>query len=207
MSEAIANREKSHALTQAEVALIKKTVAAGATDEELRLFLHDCRRQGVHPLDKLLHFSKRAGRYTPITSIDFMRMRAAETADHAGTDDPIYDQPEDSDKPIRWAKTTVHKLVQGQRCPFTATARWTEYYPGKGQGFLWDKMPRLMLGKCAEALALRKAFPKQLHGIYEHAEMMQAEEPEIPRARTVERTSIDQIETPPTEPSDLFIKP
>jgi len=161
-------------LEAAEIDLVKRTIAVGASDEELKLFLFDCRRQGVHPLDKLIHFSKRGGKYTPITSIDFMRMRAADTSEHAGSDDPVYDQPEGTGKPILWAKVTVYRLVQGQRCAFTATARWFEYYPGKGQGFLWDKMPRLMLGKCAEALALRKAFPKQLHGIYEQAELMQA---------------------------------
>ncbi len=160
-----------------EIELVKKTIAAGATEDELRLFLYDCRRQNVHPLDKLVHFSKRGGKYTPITSIDFMRMRAAADGDHAGTDDPVFDIDDNSDKLPRWSKVTVYKLVQGHKCPFTATARWSEYCPGReNEAFMWRKMPRLMLGKCAEALALRKAFPKQLHGIYEKAEMMQADD-------------------------------
>jgi phage recombination protein Bet len=184
MSTAVATTEAPIHYSASEIALVKKTIAAGATDEELKLFLFDCKRQGVHPLDRLIHFSKRGGKYTPITSIDFMRLRADDTGVHAGTDDPVYDLPEDSDKLIRWAKVTVYKFVQSQKVAFTATARWSEYAPPGSEGFMWKKMPRLMLGKCAEALALRKAFPKQLHGIYERAEMDQAEratpEPEAP---------------------------
>ena len=71
------------------------------------------------------------------------------------------------------ATATVHKLMGGERYPFTATARWREYYPGDKQGYMWTKMPFGQLGKCAEALALRKAFPKQLSGLYAPEEMDQ----------------------------------
>jgi hypothetical protein len=128
----------------------------------------------VHPLDKLIHFTKRGGRYTPITSIDFMRMRAADTGELAGNDDPIYVFQEGETVLPQVATVTVYRLTQGQRFPYTASARWAEYKPPTGQDHMWLKMPQLMLGKCAEALALRKAFPKQLHGIYERAEMAQA---------------------------------
>ncbi len=40
------------------------------TDAELKLYFYDCARRGVHPLDKLIHFTKRQGRYTPVVSID-----------------------------------------------------------------------------------------------------------------------------------------
>jgi hypothetical protein len=71
------------------------------------------------------------------------------------------------------ATVTVFKYLEGQRYPFTATARWTEYYPGVKVGFQWHIRPYLMLGKCAEALALRKAFPKLLSGMYAQEEMDQ----------------------------------
>jgi phage recombination protein Bet len=154
--------------------LIRTTIAKDATPDELKLFLYDCQRQGTHPLDRLLHFTKRAGKYTPITSIDFMRIRAAETGELAGSDDAMF-----TGTPAQngfEAHVTVYRLVQGQRCAFSATARWSEYKPD--QAFMWNKMPHTMLGKCAEALALRKGFPRQLAGLYAKEEMEQAEKAE-----------------------------
>ena len=158
-------------VTADEVTLIKATVAAGATDAELKLFLFDCQRQGVHPLDRLLHFTKRSGKYTPITSIDFMRIRAADTGEYAGSDDAEFVH-DDADTPV-YATVTVYRLTQGTRYPYTATARWDEYKPDQND-FLWRKMPHTMLGKCAEALALRKGFPRQLSGLYATEELAQA---------------------------------
>jgi phage recombination protein Bet len=157
-------------VTADHLALVRATIAKDATPAELELFLYDCARQGVHPLDKLIHFTKRAGKYTPITSIDFMRQRAADTGEYAGNDDPLFTGAVKS--AAFEATATVYRLVQGQRYPFAATARWSEYKPD--QDFMWLKMPHVMLGKCAEALALRKAFPKQLAGLYVKEEMEQA---------------------------------
>lgn len=174
MSTAIATMPSAMtapAVTTEQLDLVKKTVANGATADELKLYLYDCARQGVHPLDKLIHFTKRSGKYTPVTSIDFMRIRAADTGEYAGSDDAVFfSEPM---KPDFAATVTVWRLVQGQRCAFTATARWTEYKPD--QDFMWRKMPTTMLAKCAEALALRKGFPRQLSGLYAKEELDQAD--------------------------------
>ena len=167
------------AVTAEQRELIKTTIARGATDDELRLFLYDCARQGVHPLDKLIHFTKRGGRYTPVTSIDLMRTRAAETNEYAGSDDATFEAFDDDGPPVS-ATVTVYRLTQGQRFAYTATARWREYTPGELAGPLWQKMPHTMLAKCAEALALRKAFPRQLAGLYAAEELDQAEAGPLP---------------------------
>lgn len=176
-------------VTDEQLELVRRTVANGATDAELQLYLYDCTRHGVHPLDKLLHFTKRGGKYTPITSIDLLRSRATDTGDLAGIDDPEY--AGDTMTPDFCARVTVYRMVQGQRCPFSATARWSEYKPADGQDHMWRKMPHLMLGKCAEALALRKAFPRQLAGLYAREEMDQAGAP------TVDRATGEIVEAPP----------
>jgi len=157
----------------AQLALIKKTVAAGATADELELYLYDCHRQGVHPLDKLIHFTKRGGKYVPITSIDFLRMQAAKTCEYAGADDAIFTG--EPGKPGFAASMTVYRMVAAFRCAWTATARWEEYFPGETQGHMWRKMPHVMLSKVAESLVLRKAFADRLHGLYTHEEMAQAQ--------------------------------
>jgi phage recombination protein Bet len=159
------------AITQDQIRLIRSTVAKDATDAELELYLFDCRRRGVHPLDKLLHFSKRGGKYTPIVSIDYMRQRAAATHECVGIDDAIFTgTPKHADFA---ATVTVWRFVQGMRCAFPATARWSEYKPD--QDFMWQRMPYLMLGKVAEALSLRRAFPAELSGLYERAELDQVD--------------------------------
>lgn len=171
-TEVVVLEPREVVITNEDTDLIKKTICAGATEPEMKLFFYDCRRRGVHPLDKLIHFTKRSGKYTPITSIDFMRQRAQASGAYAGEDEPVYTTVESGD--VDTCKYTVYRFVQGQRCQWTATARWNEYYPGDQLGFMWKKMPYVMLTKCAEALALRKAFPAELQGLYVKEEMEQA---------------------------------
>jgi phage recombination protein Bet len=184
-------------VTTDHLELVKRTVANGATDAELKLFLFDCARQGVHPLDKLLHFTKRKGRYAPVTSIDLMRTRAADTGEYAGSDDAMFVGGQDDDPPTH-ATVTVWRLVQGVRYPFTATARWAEYCPNPGPSgdgdLMWRKMPHTMLSKCAEALALRKGFPRQLAGLYAAEELDQAGDEAPERA---DRADTSQPSQPP----------
>lgn len=176
----VQSQAASPEVTTDQLDLIRRTIAKDATPDELKLYLYDCARQGVHPLDRLIHFTKRSGRYTPITSIDFMRIRAADSGEYAGSDDADFrdTEPGDTEHPGFIASVTVWRLVQGTRCSFTATARWTEYKPDAND-FMWKKMPHTMLGKCAEALALRKGFPKQLAGLYAREEMDQAPAPPL----------------------------
>jgi phage recombination protein Bet len=182
-------------ITPEQLALIKQTIAKDATPLELELFLYDNARRGIHPLDKLLHFTKRAGKYTPIVSIDLMRARAAGTGDYAGQDEVIFTgTPKTAD--FR-ASIVVYRFVHDQRCPFPATAWWAEYLPD--QAFMWTKMPHVMLGKVAEALALRKGFPQELAGLYAAEEMAQAGGGESVDRETGEITN----ELPPAAPRTI----
>ncbi len=161
-----------------QINLIKQTVAKGVTDFELKLFLYQAQRTGLDPLSKQIHAIKRHNNKTDKdemsiqTGIDGYRLIADRTGQYAGSDDPVFDDEINPQK----ATVTVWKLVAETKCSFSASARWKEYYPGDKQGFMWKTKPCIMLGKCAEALALRKAFPQELSGVYTHEEMAQAGE-------------------------------
>lgn len=154
--------------------------------DELHLFLYTANKVGLDPLVKQIHFVKyklKDGdtKMTIITGIDGYRAIAERTHQLAGMDDVVYDggavyAPGKEPKQPSKATITVYRAVGGQKVAFTATARWTEYYPKnpRNRG-IWDSMPYNQLGKCAEALALRKAFPTDLSGLYVKEEMDQAE--------------------------------
>ncbi len=152
-------------------------------DEDLMFFLYTAKRTGLDPLVNQIYavyrWDTRIGRekMTIQTGIDGMRLVAQRSGDYAGQDDSVYLPEDESTKyPVK-ASVTVYKIVHGTRVGFTATARWSEYVQltkdGKPSN-LWEKMPYLMLAKCAEALALRKAFPNELSGIYTDVEMQQS---------------------------------
>lgn len=173
------------AYTQAEVQLIKDTVARGATDGELKLFMHVCQKTGLDPFMRQIHMIKRWDAKlqrevaTMQTGIDGYRVIAERSGGYAGQDQPIFQFPKGSENGIPVSATvTVYRFMGEQRVGFTATAFYDEYVQLKKDGnpnSFWTKMPKSQLAKCAEALALRKAFPNDLSGIYTHDEMAQAD--------------------------------
>ena len=150
------------------------------SDDELLMFLYVSKRTGLDPLTHQIHavfrWDTRVGkeRMTIQTGIDGMRLVAQRTGAYAGQDDVKF-LPEDELSPVPVKATvTVYKIINNTRVGFTASARWSEYaqsHNGK-LGPMWEKMPYTMLGKCAEALALRKGFPNELSGIYSDEEIM-----------------------------------
>lgn len=182
----LATRPEGTPAWESKLELIKKTVAKDTTNDELELFLYQARRTGLDPLSRQIHCIVRGQgqnrKATIQTGIDGYRLIADRTGLYAGSDDYRFDEGLSQYQHLgverghpKTATVTVWKIVQGQRVPFTASCHWAEYYPGDGNaGFMWRKMPYLMLGKTAEALALRKAFPAELSGIYTHEEMAQA---------------------------------
>jgi phage recombination protein Bet len=181
MTTAVAKAEPN-GFSEEQVGLLKRTICKGATDDEFLLFVSQCKRTGLDPFSRQIHAVKRWDSQsqrevmTIQTGIDGYRLIADRTGLYAGNDEPKYDT-EDADHPNK-ATVTVWKIVAGQRVPFTRSARWEEFKQTKKDGTLtrfWKTMPYLMLGKVAEALALRAAFPQELSGIYTNEEMEQAD--------------------------------
>lgn len=158
--------------------LIRQTVARGTSPEEFALFLAIAENLGLDPLARqiyaIMRYSKRAGRdqMTVQVSIDGFRAFADQHPAYAGSDRPVFEY--DDRGRLDAAVVTVHKLMpDGRVVDFVGVAYWAEYADDKSS--MWDRMPRTMLAKCAEAQALRKGFPKQLSGVYTNDEMMQAD--------------------------------
>lgn len=191
-SKAVATTSKQP-FSQKQVELITRTVAKGANMDELGLFFNVAKRAGLDPFMKQIHLIPRSvktadGKYTTVRSvqvgIDGYLSIAERTKQLAGIEDAIFDdghkyEPGKEPKNPSKASVTVYRLVKGERVPFTASARWKEYYPGEKLGFMWNKMPYGQLAKCALTLALRKAFPSDLSGIYTNEEMDQAGVPVV----------------------------
>lgn len=165
-----------------QIDLIKATVANGASDNELRLFLYQCERTGLDPLAKQIYSIKRGGKMVTQVGIDGARLVAQRTGRYAGQDGPYWCGDDGqwvdvwlSKAAPRAAKVNVYLLGVQRGTP--GVAHWDEYvqiYQGQPTD-MWKRMPALMLAKCAEMLALRKAFPQELSGLYTQEEMGQAD--------------------------------
>lgn len=165
-----------------QIAALKQIGLEGAPKGELGVFLHYCQRTGLDPFARQIYMISRGGKYTIQASIDGLRIVAQRSGKYGGQTKTFWCGDDGVWKDV-WLESTppaaamVGVYVLGNENPTYATAKFSSYsvsYNGKLSG-LWSKMPDLMIAKCAEALALRKAFPQDLSGVYTSEEMEQVD--------------------------------
>src|SRR5688572_10455624 len=102
-------QDQSLTFNQETIDLITKTIAVGATPDELKLFLYQAQKTGLDPLARQIYFVKRAGKTTIQTSIDGFRVVADRSGNYAGQDEPEFEEDKTSNYPTI-AKVTVYKF-------------------------------------------------------------------------------------------------
>lgn len=139
-------------------------------------FLSHCHRTGLDPIARQIYCIERGGKWTTQISIDGARLVAERSRQYQGqtptewtADGVTWVQVWLSKDNPAAARVGVYRA--GFQAPLYAVVTWDAYNAGSP---IWKKMPALMLGKCAEMLALRKAFPQDLSGLYSAEEMDQA---------------------------------
>jgi len=223
---ALAIRPDQTDWTPAQQAVLQQSgISNAVTKAELSGFLHLCQRTGLDPFSRQIYligrYSKKEQRdvFTPQTGIDGYRVIAqrvtSQTGGTYGYEDTLWCDPAGKwrdvwlpDAPPAAAKVIV--IRNGQR--FSAVARFSEYvqaFPDGNPKGLWAKMPAGQIAKCAEALALRKAFPHDLAGVYTAEEMAQADNPapEERHLRSVQQGEADPWATPVTAPQQTAEAP
>ena len=159
--------------SQSQIELIKSTVAKGATNDELMLFLHRCRSMGLDPLKPgMVHFIKYGNSPgTIVVGVDGFRSRALLTRKHVGTKRGLLF---DAKGYLIGAWCEVYR--SDWQHPAREEILRSEYDTQKA---MWAKMPATMCKKVAEVAALRIAFPDELSGLYSHEEMDQANDERV----------------------------
>jgi phage recombination protein Bet len=152
-----------------------------ASNGDLAVFFHTCKRTGLDPFARQIYMIKRDGKQTMQVGIDGLRLVAQRTTERTGGtlgyedtqwcgEDGVWRDVWLSDEPPAAARVTI--LRNGQRFPFIAHYREyvQTYFDRKTQQRAvtktWAEKPAHMLAKCAEAGAQRKAFPQDLSGLY-----------------------------------------
>lgn len=152
---------------------LKNSFYPGADDSSVMMVLEYCRAAGLDPMTKPVHIvpmwdkTIKAKRPVIMPGIGMYRIIADRSGKYAGQDDSEFgpDCQEWNMTYPQWCKVTVYKVTPVGRVPYSAKVFWKESYAlADNQSDLpnamWRKRPYGQLEKCAEAAALRKAFPE-----------------------------------------------
>lgn len=197
------------------VTVLENSLYPGASPQSIALVINYCKAAGLDPMQKPAHivpmWDSKSGRMRDVImpGVGLYRTQAARTGQYAGVTEPEYGP--DVTETIggtqitfpAWCKVTVKRLLaNGTIVEFSATERWKENYAVKGgkdksvaPNAMWTRRPYGQIAKCAEAQALRKAFPEMI-GSQPTADEMEGKEIDI----TAEGQTLPPDPPPPPPP-------
>jgi len=143
---------------------IRTTVAHGATDAEFAMFIEFCKSTRLNPFKKEIWFIKARDRVQMMTGINGFYTIANNHPAYDGMEEVTFE----TDEKGKLISATAKAWRKDRRFPSIGTAYMSEY---AGTSPIWQQKPRMMLAKVAESIALRKAFPQELNGLYTQEEM------------------------------------
>lgn len=199
--------------TDPQIAALRQLGLGANTQADVEVFFHQAKRSGLDPFRREIYMitrkTKNGPKATIQTGIDgFYKIADRVTRQTGGTwgiPETLWCGPDGQWRDV-WlertppaaAKVTVER--NGSR--FTTVATSAEYNAGSP---MWQKMPARMIAKCAEALAIRRAFPDDLSGLYTSEEMAQADAPAPSRPAPAPRPTLHEAvqaakpDTPPVQ--------
>lgn len=191
MSSELTIKQDQEDWTQRQIAALKQLgVSNNVTKADLDIFLAQSKRTGLDPFSKQIYMIGRRQKIgntdqyeikqTIQVGIDGLRAIAHRVAQQChevfSMSDTLWADNNGAWHDVWLAPTppaAAKVSVKRGGGVFSAVALFKEYapiYKGKLSG-MWGSKPALMIAKCAEALALRKAFPTDMSGIYTDDEM------------------------------------
>lgn len=189
-----------------------KNPTGAAPDVAVRLLEETCARTGLDWKQRHIYLINRGGKWSVTVSIDGFRLIANQDPEYAGQEGPFWtmgpaepwtDIP--PDKTPYAAKVGVVRLNNGIKTTTWGVAKFADY---NARSPMWTKFASTMIAKCAEMLALRKALPGRLGGLYGVEEMDQADAGKSARnsKSTKVGASVDQVtyEQPEDDKPDPF---
>lgn len=191
----LAIKEQNHAsyIESKKEVIVKMLGLSGATAQDLDVAFTQFKRTGLDPVTRQIYAMINNGKLSIMASIDGLRLIAERSGAYEGQTAPQWCGDDGVWKDVWLSKATPRACKIGVyktkfREPLVAIALFDEYagkyayddnkYNKFKKGdltFMWQKMPALMIAKVAEALALRKAFPNEMSGIYSTEEMDQSQ--------------------------------
>lgn len=174
---------------------LKNSLYTGARDESIKMVLDYCKAAKLDPMQKPVHIvpmsvrNALTGKYeykdVVMPGVGLYRIQAARSNQYAGVSEPEFGEDVTCNLGgveityPKWCRVTVKKIVNNTIVEFTAKEYWLENYATKkdelAPNTMWKKRPYGQLAKCAEAQALRKAFP-EIVGQHPTAEEMEGKD-------------------------------